>query len=86
VFEQPGAGQHMGARVVHDVEIAGVVHVQVDVDVVGQDAQAQPVLVQNAQRRKRPQMLADGQRRNADKADEVRQGVLPRLPGGLASV
>lgn len=76
VFEQLGAGQQMGARIVHDAEVAGVVHVEIDVDVVGQDMQAEPVFFKDGERRKRLEVLANGEGRNADKADEVGQAVL----------
>jgi hypothetical protein len=64
----------VGAGVVHDVEVARVVEVEVEVDVVGPDAHADAVFVEEGERGQRAQMLADGQRRDADEADEVGQG------------
>jgi L-fuconolactonase len=72
VVQQPGARQQMGARVVHQIQITGVVHVHVQVDVVGQDAKTQRVFIQYAHRGQWPDILAQGQRRDAYKADEVR--------------
>ena len=77
MVEETVACQQMGAAVVNDVEVAGVVEVQVEVNVVGPYAHAETVFIENAQRRERPKMLANGQRRNADEADDVRHGRLP---------
>jgi len=64
----------VGAGVVHLAEVAGVVEVQVEVDVVGPDAHADAVFVEHAERGQRPEMLADGEGRDANEADEVGQG------------
>ena len=77
MLQQAGARQQMGAPVVHQAQIAGVVQVQIEVDVIGPDAHAQRVFLQNAQRRQRPDELANGQRRNANKTDVVRQDLAP---------
>jgi hypothetical protein len=51
--------------------------VQIEIDIVRQNAQAQLVFAQDGQRRERANVLANGQRRDADEIDELRQGALP---------
>ena len=85
MLEQTGAGQQVHAAVVHGAQVARVVHVQVEVDVVGPDAKGERVLVEHADARQRAQVLAEGQRRDAHEADEVGQGVLPDQCSGEAA-
>ena len=70
-FEQTNAGQQVHAAIVHGAQVAGVVHVEVEIDVVGPDAQGERVLMEQADARQRAQALANGQRRDADEADEM---------------
>jgi hypothetical protein len=62
-------------------EVAGVVEVQVEVDVVGPDAHADAVFFEQVEWGQRPEMLADGEGRDANEADEVGQGGSSRGAG-----
>ena len=77
VFEQAGAGQQMSAAVIHDAEVARIVQMQIEVDVVRPHAHAQRIFAENVERREGINVLADGQGRNADEAGEMGQGGLP---------
>ena len=70
-----GAGEQMGARVIHDGEVACVVHVQVEVDVCEADTQFEAVFTEDVEVGQRAQMLADREGGNADEVDDVRHGV-----------
>jgi len=63
----------MGATVVHQGEVAGVVEVEVEIDVVGQDAKAEGVLVEQAHGRQGAEQLASGEGGDSNETDEVRQ-------------
>ena len=69
----------MRTRIVHDVQVARIVQVQVQVDIVGPNPHPQHVFFEHAKRRKRHEMLPNRQRWNADKANDVRQKALPKL-------
>ena len=77
MVEDARAGQQMHAPEVHHAQVAGIIQVQVEIDVVGPHAHPQVVFIEDANRRERTDMLANSQSRNADKADEVRQALLP---------
>src|SRR5664279_1082269 len=49
VLEQPRARQQVGAAVVHEVEEAGVVQMQVEIDVVGPHTHAHAILFEGAE-------------------------------------
>ena len=74
VIEKARAGEQMHASVIHDAQVARVVHMQVEVDVLRPHVHADVIFLEHVQASKRPEGLADGQGGNADEADEVRQG------------
>jgi hypothetical protein len=61
----------MGTRVVHEAEIAGIVHVQIDVDVVGPDTETDAIFFEDAECGQGFNVLPEGQRRDPDKVDEL---------------
>lgn len=75
-----GAGKKVGARVIHDAEVAAIVHVPVEIDVVGPDTKCEAIFIEDVEVGQWTQMLADSERWNADEVDEMGHGRGP-LPG-----
>jgi hypothetical protein len=59
------------AAVVHAGEIAGVVQVEIEVDVVGPDSHLNAIFCKNADSRRRAKALAQGEQRNPHEAVDV---------------
>ena len=72
MVEDARAGQQMHPPEVHHAQVAGIIQVQVEIDVVGPHAHRQAVFIERSQRRERPDVLPDRKDGNTDKADEVR--------------
>ncbi len=92
VGKQARACKQMCTAVVHDVEVARVVEMKVEVDVVGPDTQAQRVFVEHSERRQRKDLLPDSESGNAAEVDEVRhtqsveEGAVGVAEGGSATI
>lgn len=69
--QQTSASQQVHATVIHIAEVARVVQVQVQIDVVGPDEEVHPIFIQQAEPGQRMHMLPDGQRRDANETDEM---------------
>jgi len=59
------------AAVVHASEVAGVIEVEVEVDVVGPDSEVDGVFVEDADAGQRFEALADGEEGDTDEAVDV---------------
>lgn len=75
--KQAGARKHVSARVIHHAEVAAVVHVQIEVDVLGPDVHANTIFIERAKGRQRVKVLAKCESRNAAEVDEPGQKSAP---------
>jgi len=71
VVEDADGGEVVDAAVVHAGEVAGVVEVKVEVDVVGPDSHLDYVFVEDADAGQRVEALAEGEQGDADEAVDV---------------
>jgi len=88
VVEDADGGEIVDAAVVHASEVAGVIEMEVEVDVVGPDSEVDGVFVEDSDAGQRFEALADGEQGDTDEAVDVGHSAvyLVRVQGSEFSV